>query len=63
MPAEVQYLIIVLAILGLLLIAGVPGGELPEAGNGTGVLRKGWAKSWTAEVAAREADVPAAPQR
>jgi hypothetical protein len=59
MPAEVQYLNIVLALFGLLLVSGVPGTDVPEAGDGTGVLRKGWAESWSAEFAAQQAEAPA----
>lgn len=33
-------------------IAGVPGVEEPEAGNGTVALRRGWADNWAAEAAA-----------
>jgi hypothetical protein len=56
LPAEVQYLIIVLALFGLLLVSGVPGREVPEVRDGTGVLRKGWAEQWSARVAAEQHD-------
>jgi hypothetical protein len=54
-PAELQYAIIVLVLVGLLLISGGPGAPERQVGDGTSTLRKGWAADWTAEVQAREA--------
>ena len=42
-PAELIFLAIVAAMLGLLLLAGIPLGEEPVAGDGSERLRRGWA--------------------
>lgn len=39
-----------IALCLLVGIAGVPGAEEPEAGNGSAKLRRGWAEEWAARA-------------
>ncbi|HTE06847.1 MAG TPA: hypothetical protein VK824_11665 [Planctomycetota bacterium] len=60
--AELQFLLIAIAFVLVMLLAGVPGHE-NEAGDGSPSLRRGWAERHTAEVAAQETGgAPATPE-
>jgi len=55
MPAEFQYLLIVAVLFALLLLAGLPGGEPPTAGERTlQPPRREWATRWTTRVQAEQ---------
>lgn len=56
LPAEIVFLVVVLCLTLFFSLAGVPGAALPEAGDGSEALRRGWA----AEV---EPDQPASSAR
>jgi hypothetical protein len=55
--AELQFLLIAIAFVLVMLLAGVPGHER-KAGDGSSALRHGWAERHAAEVAAQQAGNP-----
>ena len=57
LPAELQFVLIVLAILMVIAFAGLPGSQHRIAGDGSSRLRHGW----TAQQAAQAAAPAAAP--
>jgi hypothetical protein len=59
--AELQFLLIAIAFVVVMLLAGVPG-EVKKAGDGSPALQRGWAERHTAEVAAQLAAQLAAEQ-
>ena len=59
--AELQFLLIAIAFVLVMLLAGVPGHE-KKAGDGSSALQRGWAERHAAEVAAQQSgDAPTAP--
>jgi len=62
--AELQFLLIAIAFVLVMLLAGVPGHE-NKAGDGSPALQRGWAERHAAEVAAQQpggsTPVPDAP--
>lgn len=56
MPAEFQYLMVVVALFTLLLLAGVPGQEVTQVGeHSIAPPQRAWASRWTARVLAEQA--------
>ena len=56
MPAELQYLLIVVAVFALMLLAGVPGQPAQPAGEHVaGTPDRAWATRWTAQAQAERA--------